>query len=73
MDAHLLTHEPSTELLGAARSVYAAAFAEPPYREGTDEAAAFVERIRRYARERDGLRGVPSPTASMPAVAAPRC
>src|SRR5690348_10345452 len=58
MDAHLLMHEPSNELLDAAKSVYAAAFAQPPYREGAEEAAAFVDRIRRYARERDGLRVV---------------
>jgi GNAT superfamily N-acetyltransferase len=58
MDAYLLTQEPGGELLDMARSVYAAAFAEAPYGEGPDQASAFVDRVRRYARERNGLRVV---------------
>jgi GNAT superfamily N-acetyltransferase len=58
MDAYLLTQEPTRELLDTARSVYAAAFAQAPYGEGPDQAPAFVDRVRRYARERDGLRVV---------------
>jgi GNAT superfamily N-acetyltransferase len=54
--AQLVMQEPSGPTLEAARTVYAAAFGQPPYREGPEQVAAFVDRVRRYARERDGLR-----------------
>jgi GNAT superfamily N-acetyltransferase len=56
VDARLLTTEPPADLLDSAESVYAAAFAEAPYREGPAEAAAFRARVLRYAAERDGFR-----------------
>jgi GNAT superfamily N-acetyltransferase len=56
VDARLLTTEPPADLLDNAESVYAAAFAEAPYREGPAEAAAFRARVLRYAAERDGFR-----------------
>jgi GNAT superfamily N-acetyltransferase len=56
VEAHLLTGDPPGGVLDAARSVYAAAFAQAPYDEGPAEADAFVERTRRYARDRDGPR-----------------
>jgi ribosomal protein S18 acetylase RimI-like enzyme len=46
--------------LAEATAVYAAAFSEPPYREHEQQAAAFAERVRRYAGERDGFRFVTS-------------
>jgi GNAT superfamily N-acetyltransferase len=58
VEAHLFTGEPPAEALEGARSVYAAAFAQAPYHEGPEQGAAFVERVRRYARERDGPRVV---------------
>jgi len=54
--AQLVMQEPSEPTLDAARTVYAAAFGQAPYHEGPDQAEAFVDRVRRYARERDGLR-----------------
>ncbi|MFL6074851.1 MAG: GNAT family N-acetyltransferase [Mycobacteriales bacterium] len=56
VEARLLTTEPPADLLDTATSVYAAAFAEPPYGEGPAEAAAFRDRVLRYASERDGFR-----------------
>lgn len=56
MDARLFGSEPPAGALDAARAVYLAAFAQEPYGEGPGQADAFVERVRRYARDREGLR-----------------
>ena len=56
MQANLFFGEPPEEMLEAAKHVYAAAFGQPPYREGPEQAGAFVARARRYATERDSVR-----------------
>jgi GNAT superfamily N-acetyltransferase len=47
---------PGPEELAEAAAVYASAFGQPPYYEDAEQAAAFTERVLRYARERDGFR-----------------
>jgi GNAT superfamily N-acetyltransferase len=56
MKAILFLSEPPALALDAARTIYAAAFGRPPYREGPEQADDFVSRIHRYASERDGFR-----------------
>jgi len=56
LDVNLATSAPPAGVLDEARTVYQAAFARPPYFETTEMAAAFAERVERYARERDGFR-----------------
>lgn len=56
MDVRLVTSVPEPEAIRAATRVYREAFAQSPYHEPDDAAAAFAERIGRYARERDGFR-----------------
>jgi GNAT superfamily N-acetyltransferase len=56
MQANLFIGVPPEPALTAARTIYAAAFGQPPYNEGSEQADAFVTRVRRYAAERDGLR-----------------
>jgi GNAT superfamily N-acetyltransferase len=60
VDVHLTTSAPAEATIKEAASVYAAAFAEPPYFENADTAGAFAERVGRYARDRDGFRLVMS-------------
>lgn len=47
---------PEPPVLDQLRSVYAAAFAEPPYEEPASAADDFLERLQRYATTRDGFR-----------------
>jgi len=47
---------PGPAALAEAAAVYAAAFRQEPYHEDEQQAAAFTERVLRYARERDGFR-----------------
>ena len=54
--AHLFVGEPPEPMLQAGRAVYAAAFGQPPYDEGPEQADGFVARVRRYASERHGVR-----------------
>ncbi len=58
MEATLSTGGPAPDLLAEATEVYAAAFGQPPYHEGPEQAAAFSERVVRYARTRSGFRFV---------------
>jgi GNAT superfamily N-acetyltransferase len=58
VQAHLFSGEPPEPMLAAGRAVYAAAFGQPPYHEGPEQADGFVARVRRYASERDGVRVV---------------
>ena len=60
MRVSLATIVPDPGQLAEATTVYAAAFSEPPYGEGELKAAAFADRVRRYAAERDGFRFVTS-------------
>jgi hypothetical protein len=58
VDVNLMTSTLPDDLLGEAVTVYQAAFGQPPYGETAEMAAEFAERVRRYARERDGFRFV---------------
>jgi GNAT superfamily N-acetyltransferase len=58
VDVNLITSTPPDKLLREAVTVYRAAFGQPPYGETAELAAEFAERVRRYARERDGFRFV---------------
>jgi GNAT superfamily N-acetyltransferase len=50
------TTAPEPGPLAEAAAVYAAAFGQAPYHEDEQQAAAFSERVLRYARERGGFR-----------------
>lgn len=56
MRACLFSNVPDADLLADVVDVYAAAFAQPPYHEGPEQADAFWERVQQYAAERDGFR-----------------
>jgi GNAT superfamily N-acetyltransferase len=56
VEVRLNTTAPDPAVVAAAVPAYVAAFSQPPYREGRDQGAAFLERVQRYARERDGFR-----------------
>jgi GNAT superfamily N-acetyltransferase len=56
MQVSVAATAPDPESLAEATAVYAAAFREPPYHEDEQQAAAFTERVLRYAAERDGFR-----------------
>ena len=58
MDVNLSTSMPTASTLEDAAAVYGAAFSHPPYGETAEMAQAFVERVQRYACERDGFRFV---------------
>jgi hypothetical protein len=58
VNIELVSTEPRPSLVREAAGVYAAAFAQAPYRETAQQAAAFEQRLARYARERDGFRFV---------------
>lgn len=56
-DVRIVVHErrPPRALVEAAADAYMAAFSEPPYFETSDDRAAFIDRVERYA-ARDGFR-----------------
>jgi GNAT superfamily N-acetyltransferase len=56
MEANLFLSRPPEHALEAAREIYAAAFGQPPYGEGPEQAEQFLSRVSRYASERDGFR-----------------
>jgi len=56
MRVSVATTAPDPGLLAEATAVYAAAFRQAPYHEDKQRAAAFTERVLRYAAERDGFR-----------------
>jgi len=58
VDVCLITTAPGPALAAEAVRAYLAAFSQPPYGEGPDQGTAFLERVQRYARERDGFRFV---------------
>jgi GNAT superfamily N-acetyltransferase len=58
VEVNLTTRVPATGTLQEAVAVYQAAFAQPPYSEKAGMAQQFAERVRRYAREREGFRFV---------------
>lgn len=66
MEIRLLTQAPEPGLLAAAADAYLAAFSQPPYGEGPEHGAAFIERVERYARERDGFRLVIADAVAIP-------
>jgi GNAT superfamily N-acetyltransferase len=54
----VLTAAPGPGELAEATAAYAAAFGQAPYHEDAGQAAAFADRVKRYAAERDGFRFV---------------
>lgn len=56
MRVTVATTAPGPSELAEATALYATAFAQPPYHEDAEQAAAFTERVLRYAAQRDGFR-----------------
>jgi GNAT superfamily N-acetyltransferase len=56
VDVSLTSTLPESGTLRDAVGVYHAAFGQPPYGETAEMAEEFAERVRRYAREREGFR-----------------
>jgi GNAT superfamily N-acetyltransferase len=56
MEVRLSTTCPPPADVAAAAEVYGSAFGGPPYHEPAEMTDAFVERVERYARDREGFR-----------------